>query len=256
MKLFSITIFSILFISVISFPQGKAQRYNPFSGTIVFSVEGGVTLANTDYSGLGIDYLGRASLEYFFPASVSSGFGLRLFGSTGFIKGYDSSMDPTSFRTSISSFGGGVVFILSINDVAFPYLFAGVSSLWFEPKGEGGELLPNMKAGKYDNNEINYNIEIGFRFPVTPNLSVNVNGGVQLSPNDWLDDKAVGTGNDLFFTALGGISYSFLTEFDSDDDGVIDSKDACPNTIAGIKVDEFGCPLDTDLDGMSFRFGW
>ncbi|GAG86597.1 unnamed protein product, partial [marine sediment metagenome] len=112
-------------------------------------MEGGITLANTDYSGLGVDYLGRASLEYFFPASVQSGFGLRLFGSAGFIKGDDSSLDPQKFRTNIGTFGGGVVFILSVDDKYFPYLFAGISNLSFDPKGEGGEPLPNNAAGKY-----------------------------------------------------------------------------------------------------------
>jgi len=73
---------------------------------------------------------------------------------------------------------------------------------------------------------------------------------VQISPNDWLDDIAVGTNYDLFFTVLGGISYSFLTEFDSDGDGVIDADDACPNTPTGIRVDEFGCPVDKDNDGV------
>ena len=250
MKLFIAIIFSVLIFSSISFSQGKVQRYNPFSGTIVISVEGGVTLASTDYTGLGVDYLGRASLEYFFHSSVQSGFGLRVFGSTGFIKGDDAGMDPQNFRTSITTFGGGVVFILSIIDKAFPYLFAGVSNLSFNPKGDGGEQLPNNKAGKYSLNEVNYNLELGVRFSVTPNLSLNINGGVQLSPNDWLDDKAIGTTNDLFFTALGGISYSFLTKFDSDGDDVLDADDACPDTPAGVKVDEFGCPVDTDNDGV------
>jgi len=54
----------------------------------------------------------------------------------------------------------------------------------------------------------------------------------------------------MFFTAMGGISYSFLTEFDTDGDGVVDSKDMCANTPAGIKVDEFGCPFDSDKDGV------
>src|SRR3972149_1940143 len=250
MKLSTFIFSSILLFTITVFPQGNVQRYNPFSGTIVFSIEGGVTLASTDYSGLGVDYLGRATLEYFFPAWAQSGFGLRLFGNAGFIKGEDARLDPTNFRTSIGTIGGGVVFILSINDVAFPYLFAGISHLSFNPKGEGGEQLPNNKEGKYNTSEVNFNAELGFRFPVTPNLSLNVNGGVQLSPNDWLDDKAVGTTNDLFFKIFGGISYSFLTEFDSDGDGVVDSKDACPKTPQGIKVDEFGCPVDSDNDGV------
>lgn len=39
-------------------------------------------------------------------------------------------------------------------------------------------------------------------------------------------------------------------EKDSDGDGVVDSKDACPGTPAGVKVDAKGCPLDTDGDGV------
>jgi OOP family OmpA-OmpF porin len=37
---------------------------------------------------------------------------------------------------------------------------------------------------------------------------------------------------------------------DTDGDGVVDSKDKCPGTPAGVKVDAEGCPLDTDGDGV------
>lgn len=248
---FTILLIALLLSSANYSQTAKTQRYNPFSGTVVFSVEGGTTLASTDYSGLGVDYLGRLSLEYFFPAWTKSGFGLRAFGSAGFLKGSDSNLDPQEFRTNITSIGAGVIFNLSINDVAFPYLFAGIASLSFNPKGEGGVKLPNNEAGAYKTSEVNYLGELGIRFPVTDNLSLNLSGGVQISPNDWLDDQAKGVSNDMFFTAMGGISYSFLTEFDSDGDGVVDSKDMCPNTPSGIKVDEFGCPIDTDRDGIA-----
>jgi len=38
---------------------------------------------------------------------------------------------------------------------------------------------------------------------------------------------------------------------DSDNDGVIDSLDECPNTPAGAAVDAKGCPLDSDNDGVA-----
>ena len=251
MKFALSVLFTILFLASTNHSQtAKTQRYNPFSGTIVLSVEGGTSLASTDYSGLGLDYLGRLSIEYFFPAWAKSGFGLRVFGNAGFLKGSDSTRDPEEFRTNISSIGAGVIFNLSINDVAFPYFFAGIASLSFNPKGEGGVKLPNNEAGAYETSEVNYLGELGIRYPVTENLSLSFNIGAQISPNDWLDDQAIGVNNDMFFTVMGGISYSFLTEFDSDGDGVVDSKDMCANTPSGIKVDDFGCPIDSDNDGV------
>lgn len=38
---------------------------------------------------------------------------------------------------------------------------------------------------------------------------------------------------------------------DSDNDGVADTKDACPATPAGVHVDSAGCPLDSDKDGVA-----
>jgi OOP family OmpA-OmpF porin len=41
-----------------------------------------------------------------------------------------------------------------------------------------------------------------------------------------------------------------VPEPDTDGDGVIDKLDQCPDTPAGVKVDEVGCPLDSDKDGV------
>lgn len=37
---------------------------------------------------------------------------------------------------------------------------------------------------------------------------------------------------------------------DSDNDGVPDTADQCPNTPSGVAVDDHGCPLDSDHDGV------
>jgi hypothetical protein len=37
---------------------------------------------------------------------------------------------------------------------------------------------------------------------------------------------------------------------DSDGDWVIDSRDGCPDTPQGVQVDSDGCPMDADLDGV------
>jgi OOP family OmpA-OmpF porin len=50
--------------------------------------------------------------------------------------------------------------------------------------------------------------------------------------------------------AMAAFVQEALLERDSDGDGVGDSKDKCPNTPKGVKVDAVGCPLDTDGDGV------
>lgn len=40
------------------------------------------------------------------------------------------------------------------------------------------------------------------------------------------------------------------TTMDSDGDGVPDHRDRCPDTPAGVEVDQYGCPLDSDGDGV------
>jgi outer membrane protein OmpA-like peptidoglycan-associated protein len=38
---------------------------------------------------------------------------------------------------------------------------------------------------------------------------------------------------------------------DSDNDGVADKNDKCPDTPAGVMVDKTGCPIDKDIDGVA-----
>lgn len=44
-----------------------------------------------------------------------------------------------------------------------------------------------------------------------------------------------------------------IEDGDDDNDGVLNSKDLCPNTYPGAKVDENGCELDDDNDGVVNR---
>lgn len=57
--------------------------------------------------------------------------------------------------------------------------------------------------------------------------------------------KTIGTGSDLPSEDLLAIEFA-----DEDDDGVADIIDKCPNTPAGVEINEFGCPIDTDGDGV------
>ena len=53
----------------------------------------------------------------------------------------------------------------------------------------------------------------------------------------------------LFFTSCS--DFKLGRKRDEDHDGVVDKKDKCPGTPAGVAVDPNGCPLDGDGDGVS-----
>jgi outer membrane protein OmpA-like peptidoglycan-associated protein len=57
------------------------------------------------------------------------------------------------------------------------------------------------------------------------------------------------TGTDQFMLHMIGLGFNLGKGQDADKDGVSDMKDKCPNTPAGVKVDDAGCPLDKDVDG-------
>lgn len=251
MKRSFFTIFTLLLLLNTAHSQNILNRaYHPFSGTLVLSINGGVSFASTDYSTMSMDYLGRADLEYYFPAYTKSLFGIRVFGTAGYMKGTDESKQFTKFRTSFSTVGGGVIYAISVGDVFFPYFFAGAGLTKFDPKSELGNKLPNNFNAQYETKEVNYIGEVGFKIPVVDNLSLNFNANVQLSPNDNFDDIKLNANNDILYYAAVGLTFSFFNEVDSDKDGVVDSKDNCPGTIEGVKVDMNGCPIDSDKDGV------
>lgn len=241
----------ILCVYTIVLPQPiRGIYYHAYSNTLVLTVEGAATWEQTDYSANTFDYLGKVALEYFLPSESRTSFGLRAFGGAGFISGRDNEQTIKQFRTDIKYLGGGIVFIYSLGKRVFPYFFSGASYLWFDPRGSGQQKLPNNLAGLYKKEEINYNGEFGFRFLLADDFSFNINGAAHISPNDYLDDYATGVSTDLFFTLGAGFSYSFFSEKDEDEDGVLDSKDLCSGTPKGVKVDDYGCPVDGDRDGV------
>ena len=89
-------------------------------------------------------------------------------------------------------------------------------------------------------------------------LSAHAATGVFYDPTNAASQSGKTTGFELFGT-IGCPGRGLLDtacpkpvekEKDSDGDGVVDSKDKCPNTQAGRKVNADGCELDSDGDGV------
>jgi len=256
MKLFLSGFLMLFIIAELTLAQDlvQTQKPNTMSNVIGVTAEGGVTLGFTDYKTSKINYMGKGSLEYYLPSSGMGNIGLRAFAQTGFVAGRGApsiSNNPTNvFSTRIDLYGGGVFYILSIDDAFYPWVGIGIADLFFYPKDGNENKLPNYAAGNYSTHMFSYNVDLGGRIIVARNLSVNVTAGLIVGNKDYLDDIKTGSNNDLLYTLSVGVSYYFGRDKDSDHDGVPDSRERCPGTPIGVQVDNFGCPLDADGDGV------
>ena len=249
---FKIFLAVVILASVVTAQENSSTEINPLSGRIGWSLEGGMTYTFADFHTEKINVFGRTMFEYFFPTTHPGIWGIRAFGSYGYLTGSGPSgadrTDVDKFKTTSVQAGAGVEYLLGVSETVYPYAFIGGAFQYFEPKDEDGNKLLRNSQNAYSNNAWNAIGEIGFRFLVSRSVSLNIGANVNYFPNDNLDDVVAGSEKDIFFTGFGGLTVYFGGVNDEDKDGVRDEEDRCPNTPMGIKVDEFGCPTDADGD--------
>ena len=137
--------------------------------------------------------------------------------------------------------------------------------------------------GKYAERTFGVPLEIGVNLYTGKKLKFRVGTAMHFTFSDLIDgvtDQSIGnrvgtSDNDkLLFTHIA-MSYDFNVKprkstakpfdidlehylqedtIDSDGDLIVDHIDRCAKTPLGVKVDQFGCPLDDDLDGISNSF--
>jgi outer membrane protein OmpA-like peptidoglycan-associated protein len=247
--------FLLFFFTIISFSQTKGiKEYHPLSGKLAFSLEGGPTWTLSDFANSEISYYGRFTGEYLFPSTQFGVWGLKGHAAYGFLEGSGGATvtrpDLTAFKTTFISLGGGAEYILRLSDVVMPYVYAGAAYLYFDPNDPNGNPLLRNSQKQYSKNEFSMVGEGGFKFLVSEDVSLNVGFNMNYVDVDNLDDVVVGSDNDIFFTAFGGLTVYFFGVDDSDGDGVADNDDLCPQTPGKVIVDQFGCPVDIDRDGV------
>jgi outer membrane protein OmpA-like peptidoglycan-associated protein len=169
------------------------------------------------------------------------------------LRGQDNSKTPTEFKSDLLIVGGGLTAGYSFNDRFFPYVFAGVSNIWFSPKDKDGKRLDNNRLGLYERSSISYDAEIGSRFVLNGVLSAFVGFGFHFPQTDYLDDVSKGSFDDFYYSGRIGISLSLFGKKDFDGDGILDYDDTCPSNSEDFDgfQDDDGCPdFDNDKDGI------
>lgn len=112
-----------------------------------------------------------------------------------------------------------------------PYLFAGP-----------GFLADNSTSG------LTFHVGVGSKYYLSPSTALYLDAGYINGIESTSGTKTI---RDNIWKATLGIEFDFGKSKDSDMDGVSDKKDKCPDTPAGVAVDENGCPVDTDGDGVA-----
>lgn len=230
------------------------RSFNPFFGSLALTVEGGGTFGTTDFD-TKLDGFAGGAIEYLFNGNTQHVFGLKVFGSFGYLAGEygnkkPSPLYPGTYRTQMIIGGAGLMYNYVFSRVYFPYFMLGVSHLWFDPMNSRGHRLPNNSADKYQRTSVNLNGEVGLKFFLAYNTTFNIGGRAHMNFNDNLDDVSRGTADDWFYSVFAGLSFYLSADKDSDMDGVVDSRDACANTPSGVTVAINGCPEDKDNDGV------
>lgn len=128
-----------------------------------------------------------------------------------------------------------------------PYIVAGVGHEQIDVDGAEEDETTRLALGaglKYDFNE-----------------SVFLRGDVRrvhLTDSDINDTQLMlgvgfrfGGGEEPYEPVVEPVAATEPEPADTDSDGVIDERDRCPGTAAGVEVDASGCPLDQDEDGVA-----
>ena len=145
----------------------------------------------------------------------------------------------------------------SYNRKVSPYLFGGVAGIFFTPEvdfsqSEVDQLTSAIeadKSGNYTNAQITLPMGMGIKVNASDRLVFGIEGGVRPGFTDYLDGiSQSGNPEDQDWYGFAGATVSYrIVEHDSDQDGIADSRDRCPE-LPG-KAKHGGCP-DTDLDGI------
>ena len=113
-----------------------------------------------------------------------------------------------------------------------------------------------FKEPGYKREESNFNLGAGLKYAFNNTVSLRSDVRAITDFEDDNIDYALTLGLQfLFGKSTAGLNETVaaapvVVDGDGDNDGVVDSKDQCPNSPNGVQVDSIGCALDDDNDGV------
>jgi len=125
----------------------------------------------------------------------------------------------------------------------------------FAKAGLGMEKMDHLEEG--NKNSLFVDAGAGVKVPLMDHLALKLEAIYMLkeNANRWDNNAIVQAGLTFGFGAqeeevvpVAAVAAPVVVDGDDDNDGILNSKDECPNTAAGARVDVSGCFLDSDDD--------
>jgi len=248
-------VLSFCFLILISLQNVYAQfiKEKELSGSFSLGLSLRLTKGRTDYteSRTGVGLTGSA--EYFLPLQSRSKLGLRLLFGGQNIYGYDERYNPRLMKSDMYVSGIGINYAYKFTRSFYPYVYLGISNIWFDPKYEEGSKAPNNKNNLYEKSATSNDLGWGLRYFISEVLAFHGEMQLHFLKTDYLDDVKSGDFNDVYISASFGINFTLNSSNDDDKDGVANKVDPCPDISEDFDgfEDEDGCPdRDNDKDGI------
>jgi len=247
MKLGLLSLLTLLVISGSSFGQTSDQKIGISAHLGLSDYYGDL---NQEFFDIGKTYRNQGGVTFsyylnkWFDVAASATYGAF---------GYDQAIGP-SFGANLFQANGQLRFkfhnglILPEDSKIQPYIFGGAGIADYANVGIFTDVVQNTVP----QTDLTLNAGLGATYMIFDKWGINYTllyGHTNGDSKDGLAGK--GGGYDQFIIHEYGIVYLLGKVSDADGDGVADKKDECPETPAGVAVDEMGCAIDTDGDGIA-----
>lgn len=143
---------------------------------------------------------------------------------------------------SIHQYGADLILKLGLASALSPYVVGGWQQMDYQSDN------PDIVE---DNTFSGFDIGAGVIGRLGPRVAMRAEVRDNIITFD--SPRALSNDRQNNFFATVGLQFSLggqTTSDDADSDGVPDSRDTCPNTPLGARVDANGCPIDSDRDGV------
>lgn len=191
------------------------------------------------FAGLSFGYYVNTHLDFEFNTSL---------GRLGYTEPHNLKFDTRLWQSNIH-------FRFKVLDAekykVVPYLLVGAGVAFYSDFSlkttDGGVDVPPRNGSGAD---VFLPFGAGAQYQINDRWNIYIQETFAYTDHDDRDNEERNT-NDAFVLHTVGLSYNFAFGKDEDKDGVKDKRDKCPQTPLGIAVDNIGCPLDNDSDGIA-----